>query len=351
MSQVIFGSWNQIMGRNVTGKRVQIDWLLDSARENAAYLEVSIVDGQSKYSLSERSLGFRWFFSFLLFTQFRRNRKDDGATIFLFDEPAANLHSKAQMKLLESFSRIAMGSTYIIYSTHSHYMVNPLWLEKAYIVENKATDYDKEDEIDSFAVRKTDITAIKYKSFIGSYPKKTTYFQPVLDALDIAFSPLVRSSNAIIIEGKNDYHSIVYFWRRYTSDLTPEFFPGNGAGNSSHLISLFRGWGVDFRILLDDDSAGRKAKTKYKDEFLLDDHEVATLVNFDEQLSGKEFEHLYRKDVIEAVKKFYNIERPSKKQYSLFFQELIASKSELDFPDTQDNLKPIFKWIESQFPK
>jgi len=131
MSSVIFGSWNEILGRNVTGKRVQIDWLLDGDKSNAPCLELSIVDGQSKYSLSERSLGFRWFFSFLLFTQFRRNRKNDRATLFLFDEPAANLHSKAQMKLLDSFARIAHGSTYIIYSTHSHDMVNPLWLEKA----------------------------------------------------------------------------------------------------------------------------------------------------------------------------------------------------------------------------
>jgi len=75
MSRVIFGSWNRILDRNVSGKRVQIDWSLDAERSNAPYLEVSIVDGESKFSLSERSLGFRWFFSFLLFTQFRRNRK------------------------------------------------------------------------------------------------------------------------------------------------------------------------------------------------------------------------------------------------------------------------------------
>lgn len=107
MSRVIFGSWNQILGRNIAGKRVQIDWLLDPEKDNAPYLEIYIVDGQSKYGISERSLGFRWFFSFLLFTQFRINRKTSGGTIFLFDEPAANLHSKAQIKLLESFSRIA----------------------------------------------------------------------------------------------------------------------------------------------------------------------------------------------------------------------------------------------------
>ena len=166
MSCVIFGAWGEILGRVVTDKRVQVGWFIDSEKDNAPYLEVSIIDGQSKYSLSERSLGFRWFFSFLLFTQFRKGRPTDDATIFLFDEPAANLHSKAQIKLLESFSRIANGHTYIIYSTHSHYMINPMWLEKAYIIENRAIDFDDKDEVDLFAIRKTDIRATKYRAFI-----------------------------------------------------------------------------------------------------------------------------------------------------------------------------------------
>lgn len=62
MSSIIFGSWNQILGKNVTNKRVHIDWLLDGDKDNSPYLEISIVDGQAPYSLSERSLGFRWFF-------------------------------------------------------------------------------------------------------------------------------------------------------------------------------------------------------------------------------------------------------------------------------------------------
>jgi predicted ATP-dependent endonuclease of OLD family len=98
---------------------------------------------------------------FLLFTQFRRGRKSNEATIFLFDEPAANQHSRAQARLLKSFSKIVNNKTYIIYSTHSHYMINLLWLEKSYIVSNSALDYDSDDKIDSFSVRKTKVIATK----------------------------------------------------------------------------------------------------------------------------------------------------------------------------------------------
>lgn len=349
MGEVIFGSWNEILGKNVTGKRVQIDWLLDGDKNNSPYIELSIVDGQSTYSLSERSLGFRWFFSFLLFTQFRRNRKDKGSTIFLFDEPAANLHSKAQMKLLDSFSRIADGNTFIIYSTHSHYMVNPLWLEKAYIVENRAADYDNEDEVGSFAVRKTDISAVRYKTFVGSNPTKTTYFQPVLDSLDVGFSPLVHSANALIVEGKNDYYGLMYFLRTMKLATDVQIFPGNGAGSSAAIISLFRGWGINFRLLVDDDPAGNQAKKKYMDEFLLDPKEVVTLGEISNSFAGKTFEAIYQNDLKSAAEQFFNISKVKKHHLTLYCQHLLTASESKQFPETMEAFEPISEWLDAQF--
>lgn len=350
MSKVIFGSWNQILGRSVTGKRVQIDWLLDAEKGNSPYLELYIVDGESKYSLSERSLGFRWFFSFLLFTEFRRNRKENSSTLFLFDEPAANLHSKAQMKLIESFSRIAQGNTYILYSTHSHYMVNPLWLENAYIIENKATDYENDDEVDSFAVRKTDINAVRYRKFVSTHPTQTTYFQPVLDALEVSFSPLISASKALIVEGKNDFYPLIYFRHKLSAASSPQIFPGNGAGSVGPLISLFRGWGVDFRVLLDGDKAGIEGKKKYIKEYMLSETEVFTLGDISAELNGKAFEAIYQDDVKQAVREQFGTDKLSKRDMALFFKELIASKNEMVFPDTEKAFTPISDWLSVQFP-
>jgi len=349
MSRVIFGAWNEILGRNVRDKRVQIDWFPDAKKENATYLELSIVDGQSKFRLSERSLGFRWFFSFLLFTEFRKNRKGQGGTIFLFDEPAANLHSKAQMRLLDSFGRIAGGDTYIIYSTHSHYMVNPLWLDNAYIVENKAMDYDNDDDVDSFAVRDTNIKAIRYRTFVGGHPTKTTYFQPVLDALDVGFSPLMRSARGVIVEGKNDYYAFAFFAKKLISTLDFEIFPGNGAGHSGNIISLFRGWGTDFVVLLDDDVAGRRAKKKYNDEYYLSSAEVFTLGDIDEKFSGKEFEDLYAEDVRSKIRSHFSIEKIEKKHYALFFQEILSRRLEQSFPETEVVFEKVVKRMIDRF--
>lgn len=347
MSREIFGAWNQILGRDVSDKRVQVDWFVDGEKGNIPYLQVSIIDGQSKYSLGERSLGFRWFFSFLLFTQFRRNRSDGAATIFLFDEPASNLHSKAQMKLLDSFPRIATELTYIIYSTHSHYMVNPAWLEKAYIVDNRAIDYDDENQIDAFSVRKTDIKAVRYRTFVGSNPTKTTYFQPVLDALDVAFSPLIQREQAVIIEGKFDYHPVEYLRRRADAAAVPQVYPANGAGDLGCLIGLFRGWGINFKVLLDGDGPGERAKKRYLDDGLLAPHEIATLGDINTSLRGKAFESLYQDDVRSAVSARFETDTPKKRHFSLFFQELLVKSAKQKFRETEKAFAPIGEWIDT----
>lgn len=51
MSRVIFGAWGSILGRPVSNKRVQVDWFIDGDRGNVPYLQVSIIDLQSKYDV------------------------------------------------------------------------------------------------------------------------------------------------------------------------------------------------------------------------------------------------------------------------------------------------------------
>jgi predicted ATPase len=154
-----------------------MEWNVDPQNGDLPYASFYISDGESKYSASERSLGFRWFFSFLLFTAFKKGGSMH--TLFLFDEPAANLHAKAQAELLESFSKITAEGNQIVYSTHSHHMINPRWLAGAYLVENKAVDYDSDDSF-GLTTKPTNIVCTPYRQFVASYPDRTSYFQPVI---------------------------------------------------------------------------------------------------------------------------------------------------------------------------
>ena len=143
LNEEILKEWDEIFGGT---QRKEVDISYDSEKDNNGderyFVELKIKQGSDNYSINDRSLGFRWFFSFLIFTAFRKSRSSDpGETLFLLDEPASNLHQRSQQKLLQSLERI-VSDCKLIYSTHSHHLINPKWLAGAYIVRNKAIDYD-----------------------------------------------------------------------------------------------------------------------------------------------------------------------------------------------------------------
>ncbi|WP_261925796.1 ATP-dependent nuclease [Methylorubrum sp. GM97] len=139
LSDTVFERWSKIFGGNFSGREIVLRLGIGGESPNyKVHVDFYLKDRKSMYSISERSLGFRWFFSFLLFTIYRVSANNIRHTLFLLDEPASNLHSAAQLQLIENFPKIATGSNQIIYSTHSHYMINPEWLDQAFIVTDQS---------------------------------------------------------------------------------------------------------------------------------------------------------------------------------------------------------------------
>ena len=79
----ILGAWNEIFKRKITNKRILVEAKIDK-EINKVYLGFSIED-DGYFSINQRSLGFRWFFAFLLFTKYRgfRNRKSNNILFLL----------------------------------------------------------------------------------------------------------------------------------------------------------------------------------------------------------------------------------------------------------------------------
>ncbi len=307
----------------------------DSGESKKVYVDFSLKDGTSQYDLSERSLGFRWFFSFLLFTLYRVSAKQAGPTLFLLDEPASNLHSRAQMQLLESLPKIATGSNQIMYSTHSHYMINPEWLDQAFIVSNSAIDYDDVTETSKNKNRHTDVHVDKYRTFVGKNPDKTTYFQPVLDKLDVSPSKIDLVRPSVLVEGKGDY-IVLEYGRRVVIGAESEYaiVPTRGAAGMDELVGLFLGWGVPFVICLDDDQAGVAAKGVYIKEWGLSESRVFTLKDVDLSLSGKRIEDLLEGSDLDAVRDVMSLtSRPTKSQIQLFFSEKLARRERVSLSE------------------
>lgn len=221
-------------------------------------------DENKVFPINERSKGCKWFFSFLLFTEFRKNRTNN--ILFLMDEPASNLHSSAQAKILDAIKGLSDKSM-VIYSTHSHHLINPEWLSGAYVVINDVLS-DKALSGDISFEENVKITAKKYFQYIGTGEgsDKVSYFQPILDALDYKPSTVEPIPNIVILEGKNDWYGYKYFSELILKNKYKfHLYPGGGKDKLYEIIRIYLSWGRNFIVLLDGD--GVSTQKNYLTEF------------------------------------------------------------------------------------
>lgn len=347
VTDVVFGAWNEIFSKSLSGTKVQI---VNGVDRKGSYLQFDIETPDGIYQINERSLGFRWFFTFLLFTQFRPFRKDSAQNIiFLFDEPASNLHSNAQKQLLKSFENLTKKNK-IIYATHSHHLVNSKWLESTYVVKNEGLNLEN---IEDFNIKQTDIKIIPYRTFVTLHPHNTAYFQPILDVLDYVPSDFDNINNAILMEGKNDFYTLKYFKENILNNSDNfSFIPSTGAGNLDTLISLYIGWGKNFIILLDSDKEGQKQKDRYIK--LYGDYisaQVFTLGDIDNSWINHKMEDLFsvaNRDSLQLSK------YPDTKYYKKTFlnrtiQEYLINKENFEFDEsTKSNFKKVLDFFKNK---
>lgn len=345
ISDVVFNAWGELFDSR--GKSIKIVTGIDSSN-NIPYLEFKLIEGMEHFQISERSLGFKWFFTFLLFTEFRKNRlSEKGEILFLLDEPASNLHSTAQKNLLTTFSNL-VTTCKMIYTTHSHHLINPKWLSGAYIVKNKAIDYDGEF---NSKTENTDVEATIYKQFVVNHPLQRTYFQPILDAIEYSPSNLEEVPNIVLLEGKNDYYTFKYINEVFLGNEfeTINFYPGNGADRNNQIIATYLAWGRDFIILLDGDKPGDDAKKRYIKEFgVIVEGRIITLRDIDATYNFAT-ESLFTADELLAIVKTFDptatVFEKSKFNtalQNLFIQEQVIELSE----ETIAKFRKIFEFIK-----
>ena len=249
ITRTVIDSWKDIIA--IKGRGLSITFGRGLSKDDEGiYLQIKVKEGGRDYSVSERSLGFRWFLAFLFFTHYRGYREDGkGGTLFLLDEPASNLHPSAQSKLLKEFARLPKKQT-VIYSTHSHHMIEPEWLHNTYIVSNKAMDYSNVGF--DYTDDETAISANRYFPYVSQDPNDTDLFRPILDALDYQPSKLEMVPPLVITEGKNDFYGFKYF-AEGLGDAELNIYPSTGKDKTEYAASLYLAWGKPFIIMLDGD--------------------------------------------------------------------------------------------------
>lgn len=110
-------------------------------------IDASVKDRHNLYEMSRRSDGFKRFISFLLIISAQVRTKHLENTLMLIDEPEMGLHPKGARYLRDELIEIS-GGNFVVYSTHSIFMIDNENIQRHLIVEkeNEITTLRKADE-------------------------------------------------------------------------------------------------------------------------------------------------------------------------------------------------------------
>lgn len=231
----VFRYWHQ-------NSDLEVDLDVDRQPNGNRFLEIRLRDKRTGYSnnFSQRSSGFQWFFSFLAaFSEFTT----DNPPVILLDEPALNLHGRAQGDFLDFINDRLATSSPVLCTTHSPFMVKPGKLGQVRVIEDKGPPLG--------SVSSADLTA-----------KDPDSLFPLQAALgyDVAQNLFVGPHN-LLVEGVSDY---IYLTALSTAcaandgeslDERWRVLPAGGATNIPTFVSLV-GPQLDVTVVVDSDAKG-----------------------------------------------------------------------------------------------
>lgn len=228
----VFEYWSTNSGLAIEFKIDQIH-----SQRPEKILDIRVKNNRHRITLplKNRSKGFNWFFSFIVWFSKIQDEKNNNF-ILLLDEPGLNLHASAQSDLLRFIDDLS-NEYQVIYSTHSPFMVESSQLHRV------RTVYDSEEgSIISDAIQEKD-------------PDTLFPLQAAL-GYDIAQNLFV-SKNNLLVEGPADLNYLTFMSNLLDSegrvglsdDIT--IVPVGGLDKVTSFISLLRGSKLNISCLLD----------------------------------------------------------------------------------------------------
>lgn len=210
-------------------------------------LDIRVRNSRAKISLplKNRSKGFNWFFSFLVW--FKKIQEDKASNyILLLDEPGLNLHASAQADLL-NFIESLSGEYQVIFTTHSPFMVAADKLHRIRTV----LETDDGSKISDTLQEKDPNTLFPLQAALG---------------YDIAQNLYVSKKN-LLVEGVSDLiylqvvSSLLEESGRSPIDSDITIVPVGGMEKVASFVSLLRGSKLSVVCLLDS-TIGQSGKVK-----------------------------------------------------------------------------------------
>lgn len=250
----------------------------DPAPFNAGYVVRTRIENTRhgvSTSFDERSAGFVWFFSFLVwFSQVKKQYGDN--LVILLDEPGLSLHAKAQHDLLRYVEKELEPEHQVIYTTHSPFLIDPQNLLRARTVEDVFIEADDEKGIEEQDL------GTKVGDDVLSTDRDTVF--PLQACLGYEMTQtLFIGRHALLVEGPSDLLYLTWFRAklaaigRTTLDRRWTITPCGGIDKVATFVALFGGENKVHVAVLTDFAMGDKSKVeKLRRSKLLADGHVFT---------------------------------------------------------------------------
>ena len=246
-----------------TNQNLEIRFDIEHLPNSTRYLNIRINNTKHRVTLplKNRSKGFLWFFSFLVWFSKIQGSKNTNY-ILLLDEPGLSLHASAQSDLLKFIEEKLASEYQVIYTTHSPFMIDSLKLNEVRTVYD--TQNPKIGSIVSDAVEERDSdTLFPLQAALGYTIAQNLYVSPQ-NLLVEGISDLVYLNHFSSILKENGREGLA-------DEIT--IVPVGGADKIATFISLMRGNELSSVCLLDtftDQSAEVRLKRMVEQKIIAD---------------------------------------------------------------------------------
>lgn len=305
LSREIFRYWTQNQNLKVQF-RFEQGMHKDPPPFNSGYVMRTRIENQ-RYgvttSFDDRSAGFVWFFSFLVW--FSQAQKHYGKNlVLLLDEPGLSLHAKAQADLLRYFDD-RLKDFQVIYTTHSPFMLDPKNLLRVRTVEDVLFESDEPFGDDE------DMGTIVGDQVLST--DRDTLF-PLQAALGYDITQtLFIGEYTLLVEGPSEVLYLPWFSRKLKEEgrtfLDPRWTltPCGGIDKVPSFLSLFVGQQLHIATLVDFAEGGKKRVRDLRSSELLKAGHVLSAEQFVEQDEADTEDLLGRKMYIALINDCYGL--------------------------------------------
>ena len=254
---------------------------------------------RASVSFEDRSHGFIWFFSFLVW--FSQVKKQYGENlILLLDEPGLPLHGRAQQDLIKYINERLRPYHQVLYSAHSPFMIDVNHIFSLRTVEDLINISEKDGE------KIEEILGTKVGQRILSRDKDTIFPLQGILGFDLA-QTLFVGPNVLVVEGPTERSAIEWFSRELVKrgkaglDIRWAVCPAESASKISSFVSLFSGRGMRIAVLADYHQGQKKMIDNLKESGLLPEGHVLTTKDFTNEEESDIEDVIGRKLYIELV--------------------------------------------------